>query len=147
MSLKIHSNAVILKYKSPISMILKRQWFQVFLCRFCRSTYHILIMKHIICQCTACFLNRFRVRISFYIFFLIYIQDVAYHTLHIFIKYRLICVKKVRIWIPRRQFIPTHCILLWNLATPISYIELINYIMYYQINVYYLLWLCMQNAF
>ena len=57
MSLKIHSNAVILRYKSPISMILKRQWFQVFLCRFCRSTYHILIMKHIICQCTAYFLQ------------------------------------------------------------------------------------------
>ena len=143
MSLKIHSNAVILKYKSPISMILKRQWFQVFLGKVCRSSYHILIIKYIIKQCTAYFLHN----VSSKYMSLIYIQDVAIDTLHVLIKYRLICVKKVRIWIPRRQFIPTHCILLWNLATPISYIELINYIMYYQINVYYLLWLCMQNAF
>ena len=146
MSLKIHSNAVILRYKSPISMILKRQWFQVFLGKVCRSSYHILIIKYIIKQCTAYFLHNVSSKYHF-----IYVSDIysrcCYWYITCFHQIQTYLCKKVRIWIPRRQFIPTHCILLWNLATPISYIELINYIMYYQINVYYLLWLCMQNAF
>ena len=71
MSLKIHSNAVILRYKSPISMILKRQWFQVFLGKVCRSSYHILIIKYIIKQCTAYFLHNVSSKYHF-----IYVSDI-----------------------------------------------------------------------